>query len=98
MPKEEEQNVMMDEEQELDADLADIKTDPERRQHVPYILNGELYRIESQNGDNVTVKCCYCPPDRIYRGSVRSTGNFHMHIKVGNTVGKGEKCEIQIKN
>jgi len=59
------------------------KNDPERRQHVPYILNGELYRIENQVGDNVTVKCCYCPPDRIYRGSVRSTGNFHMHIKVG---------------
>lgn len=55
----------------------------EKRQHVPYILNGELYRIENQVGDNVTVKCCYCPPDRIYRGSVRSTGNFHMHIKVG---------------
>lgn len=86
MPKDEQQYVT-DEDQELGADLCDIKTDPERRQHVPYILNGELYRIESQNGDNVTVKCCYCPPDRIYRGSVRSTGNFHMHIKVGKTGG-----------
>lgn len=86
----------MDEELEHGAaDLGDIKADPERRQHVPYILNGELYRIESQNGDNVTVKCCYCPPDRIYRGSVRSTGNFHMHIKVGKT---GGRCEIQIKS
>ncbi|XP_070139703.1 protein stand still isoform X3 [Drosophila kikkawai] len=59
--------------------------EPDRRQHVPYILNGELYRIENQVGDNVTVKCCYCPPDRIYRGSVRSTGNFHMHIKSGDS-------------
>lgn len=84
MPKDE-QHYVMDEELEHGADLSDIKADPERRQHVPYILNGELYRIESQNGDNVTVKCCYCPPDRIYRGSVRSTGNFHMHIKVGKT-------------
>lgn len=68
------------------SDLGDMKMDPERRQHVPYILNGELYRIESQIGDNVTVKCCSCPPDRIYRGSVRSTGNFHMHIKVGREI------------
>ncbi|KAH8233802.1 hypothetical protein KR026_012507, partial [Drosophila bipectinata] len=60
----------------------EINGGTEKRQHVPYILNGELYRIENQVGDNVTVKCCYCPPDRIYRGSVRSTGNFHMHIKV----------------
>ncbi|EDW02520.1 protein stand still [Drosophila grimshawi] len=70
---------------ELDEDpefeQAEIKSEPDNQQHVPYILNGELYRIESQIGDNVTVKCCYCPPDRIYRGSVRSTGNFHMHIK-----------------
>ncbi|KAH8401807.1 hypothetical protein KR009_008042 [Drosophila setifemur] len=61
----------------------EVELDVERRPHVPYILNGELYRIENQIGDNVTVKCCHCPPDRIYRGSVRSTGNFHMHIKVG---------------
>lgn len=61
-----------------------LSEEPDKRQHVPYILNGELYRIENQVGDNVTVKCCYCPPDRIYRGSVRSTGNFHMHIKVGS--------------
>lgn len=74
MPKEEDFDEV--EEQE------DLKDDLVRRQHVPYILNGELYRIESQIGDNVTVKCCSCPPDRIYRGSVRSTGNFHMHIKV----------------
>jgi len=77
MPKEEE--FEEDEEQEVKSDL---KADIVPRQHVPYILNGELYRIESQIGDNVTVKCCSCPPDRIYRGSVRSTGNFNMHIKV----------------
>ncbi|XP_067633258.1 uncharacterized protein stil [Eurosta solidaginis] len=49
--------------------------------HIPYILNGELFEIQTQDGENVTVKCCNCPPDRVYRGSVRSTGNFHMHIK-----------------
>ncbi|XP_037954903.1 uncharacterized protein LOC119684845 isoform X2 [Teleopsis dalmanni] len=48
---------------------------------VPYILNGSLFRILTQEGENVTVKCCNCPEDRIYRGSLRSTGNFHMHIK-----------------
>ncbi|XP_051862051.1 protein stand still isoform X2 [Drosophila albomicans] len=68
-------------EEDQKQNLINMKVEPERRQHVPYILNGELYRIESQNGDNVTVRCCYCPPDRIYRGSIRSTGNFHMHIK-----------------
>ncbi|XP_075168457.1 stand still isoform X2 [Haematobia irritans] len=52
-----------------------------RHVHIPYILNGELYQIQTQEGENVTVKCCHCPPDRVYRGSVRSTGNFHMHIK-----------------
>lgn len=55
-----------------------------RHVHIPYILNGELYQIQTQDGENVTVKCCHCPPDRVYRGSVRSTGNFHMHIKVRN--------------
>ncbi|KAH8234129.1 hypothetical protein KR038_002163 [Drosophila bunnanda] len=64
----------------------ELHEEPDKRQHVPYILNGELYRIENQVGDNVTVKCCYCPPDRIYRGSVRSTGNFHMHIKVNTGI------------
>lgn len=53
-----------------------------RHVNIPYILNGELYQIQTQDGENVTVKCCHCPPDRVYRGSVRSTGNFHMHIKV----------------
>lgn len=53
-----------------------------RNVHIPYILNGELFEIQTQDGENVTVKCCNCPPDRVYRGSVRSTGNFHMHIKV----------------
>lgn len=48
---------------------------------IPYILNGELYTIITQHGDNVTVRCSSCPSDRVYRGSVRSTGNFHMHIK-----------------
>ncbi|XP_055839259.1 protein stand still [Episyrphus balteatus] len=48
---------------------------------IPYILNGELYEILTQHGDNVTVRCSSCPADRVYRGSVRSTGNFHMHIK-----------------
>ncbi|XP_018788441.1 PREDICTED: uncharacterized protein LOC108968714 [Bactrocera latifrons] len=52
-----------------------------RNVHIPYILNGELFEIQTQDGENVTVKCCNCPPDRVYRGSVRSTGNFHMHIK-----------------
>ncbi|KAL9914138.1 stand still [Glossina fuscipes fuscipes] len=55
--------------------------DQSRHYHIPYILNGELYQIQTQEGENVTVKCCNCPPDRVYRGSVRSTGNFHMHIK-----------------
>ncbi|XP_037715007.1 protein stand still isoform X2 [Drosophila subpulchrella] len=72
------------------------KNDPERRQHVPYILNGELYRIENQVGDNVTVKCCYCPPDRIYRGSVRSTGNFHMHIKRRHSSLLGKLHEMKV--
>lgn len=57
-----------------------------RHVHIPYILNGELYQIQTQDGENVTVKCCHCPPDRVYRGSVRSTGNFHMHIKVGSSI------------
>lgn len=57
-----------------------------RHVHIPYILNGELYQIQTQDGENVTVKCCHCPPDRVYRGSVRSTGNFHMHIKVTNYI------------
>uniref|UniRef100_A0A1A9V4S6 Protein stand still n=1 Tax=Glossina austeni TaxID=7395 RepID=A0A1A9V4S6_GLOAU len=55
--------------------------DQSRHFHIPYILNGELYQIQTQEGENVTVKCCNCPSDRVYRGSVRSTGNFHMHIK-----------------
>uniref|UniRef100_A0A1A9WNW1 Protein stand still n=1 Tax=Glossina brevipalpis TaxID=37001 RepID=A0A1A9WNW1_9MUSC len=55
--------------------------DQSRHYHIPYILNGELYQIQTQEGENVTVKCCNCPSDRVYRGSVRSTGNFHMHIK-----------------
>lgn len=54
----------------------------QRRGHVPYILNGQLYEIQTQEGENVTVKCCHCPSNRVYRGSIRSTGNFHMHIKV----------------
>lgn len=52
------------------------------RTHIPYILNGELYQIQTQDGEAVTVKCKHCPSDRVYRGSIRSTGNFHMHIKV----------------
>ncbi|KAH8371897.1 hypothetical protein KR093_009263, partial [Drosophila rubida] len=76
--------------------LINMKVEPERRQHVPYILNGELYRIESQNGDNVTVRCCYCPPDRIYRGSIRSTGNFHMHIKRRHVSLMGKLHEMKV--
>ncbi|KAH8293361.1 hypothetical protein KR018_007837, partial [Drosophila ironensis] len=67
-----------------------------KRQHVPYILNGELYRIENQVGDNVTVRCVYCPPDRIYRGSVRSTGNFHMHIKRRHSSLLGKLHEMKV--
>ncbi|XP_017078151.1 protein stand still [Drosophila eugracilis] len=74
----------------------EVKNESERRQHVPYILNGELYRIEKQVGDNVTVKCCYCPPDRIYRGSVRSTGNFHMHIKRRHSSLLGKLHEMKV--
>ncbi|XP_068143809.1 protein stand still [Drosophila tropicalis] len=70
--------------------------EPERRQHVPYILNGELYRIQSQEGDNVKVICCFCPPDKIYRGSVRSTGNFHMHIKRRHTALLGKLHEMKV--
>ncbi|XP_017053926.1 protein stand still [Drosophila ficusphila] len=78
------------------SEKMELKTDPEKRQHVPYILNGELYRIENQVGDNVTVKCCYCPPDRIYRGSVRSTGNFHMHIKRRHSSLLGKLHEMKV--
>ncbi|KAH8324703.1 hypothetical protein KR074_008887, partial [Drosophila pseudoananassae] len=74
----------------------EINGGTEKRQHVPYILNGELYRIENQVGDNVTVKCCYCPPDRIYRGSVRSTGNFHMHIKRRHSSLLGKLHEMKV--
>ncbi|XP_073845435.1 stand still [Musca autumnalis] len=67
------------------ASVEDSNKLPQQQQfrhvHIPYILNGELYQIQTQDGENVTVKCCHCPPDRVYRGSVRSTGNFHMHIK-----------------
>ncbi|XP_034136106.1 protein stand still isoform X1 [Drosophila guanche] len=70
--------------------------DEEQRQHVPYILNGELYSIQSQVGDNVVVKCCNCPPDRVYRGSVRSTGNFHMHIKRRHTSLLGKLHEMKV--
>ncbi|ALC42376.1 stil, partial [Drosophila busckii] len=73
-----------------------VKSELLQRQHVPYILNGELYRIVSQIGDNVTVKCCYCPPDRIYRGSVRSTGNFHMHIKRRHASLLGKLHEMKV--
>lgn len=48
---------------------------------TPYILNGEFYEILSQEGEGVTVRCRKCPGDNIYKGSVKSTGNFHMHIK-----------------
>ncbi|KAH8261689.1 hypothetical protein KR044_013463 [Drosophila immigrans] len=85
----------MDEEDQKQS-LINMKVEPERRQHVPYILNGELYRIESQNGDNVTVRCCYCPPDRIYRGSIRSTGNFHMHIKRRHVSLMGKLHEMKV--
>ncbi|XP_023301849.2 probable serine/threonine-protein kinase ndrD isoform X1 [Lucilia cuprina] len=63
------------------SDTGDLNKIHVRHVHIPYILNGELYQIQTQDGENVTVKCCHCPPDRVYRGSVRSTGNFHMHIK-----------------
>lgn len=86
----------MDEEDDQEQDQSDSKSDSIRRQHVPYILNGELYRIESQVGDNVTVKCCSCPPDRIYRGSVRSTGNFHMHIKRRHASLLGKLHEMKV--
>lgn len=59
----------------------DIKMRSLKDPSIPYILNGELYQILTQQGDNVSVKCSSCPSDRVYRGSVRSTGNFHMHIK-----------------
>ncbi|XP_001361416.3 protein stand still [Drosophila pseudoobscura] len=72
------------------------EVDLEQRQHVPYILNGELYSIESQIGDNVVVKCCNCPPDRVYRGSVRSTGNFHMHIKRRHASLLGKLHEMKV--
>uniref|UniRef100_A0A034WS56 Protein stand still n=2 Tax=Bactrocera dorsalis TaxID=27457 RepID=A0A034WS56_BACDO len=69
----------------LDTSISSDKTifpdTNSRNVHIPYILNGELFEIQTQDGENVTVKCCNCPPDRVYRGSVRSTGNFHMHIK-----------------
>ncbi|XP_060657279.1 protein stand still [Drosophila nasuta] len=83
-------------EEDQKQNLINMKVEPERRQHVPYILNGELYRIESQNGDNVTVRCCYCPPDRIYRGSIRSTGNFHMHIKRRHVSLMGKLHEMKV--
>ncbi|XP_017864616.1 PREDICTED: protein stand still [Drosophila arizonae] len=92
MPKTEE----LEEAEKPGSNLSEVKIDPERRQHVPYILNGELYRIESQIGDNVTVKCCSCPPDRIYRGSVRSTGNFHMHIKRRHASLLGKLHEMKV--
>jgi len=47
---------------------------------IPYILNGDIFRIESRNGDNVTVRCLYCKGR--HRGSMRFTGNFTRHIKV----------------
>ncbi|XP_020805505.1 protein stand still [Drosophila serrata] len=80
----------------MSANGSDANKEEEKRQHVPYILNGELYRIENQVGDNVTVKCCYCPPDRIYRGSVRSTGNFHMHIKRRHSSLLGKLHEMKV--
>lgn len=61
---------------------SEVQQNVTRQVHIPYILNGELYQIITQDGENVTVQCRHCPPDRVYRGSVRSTGNFHMHIKV----------------
>lgn len=77
------------------GDIGDVsKLQHIRHVHIPYILNGELYQIQTQDGENVTVKCCHCPPDRVYRGSVRSTGNFHMHIKVGFS--KIEICIIYV--
>ncbi|XP_022232564.2 protein stand still [Drosophila obscura] len=81
-----------------DRNNPEIKSevDLEQRQHVPYILNGELYSIQSQIGDNVVVKCCNCPPDRVYRGSVRSTGNFHMHIKRRHTSLLGKLHEMKV--
>lgn len=51
---------------------------------TPYLLNGEIFEIISQEGNNVTVKCRHCASKNVYRGSVKSTGNFHMHIKVHN--------------
>ncbi|XP_030386926.1 protein stand still [Scaptodrosophila lebanonensis] len=75
---------------------AKLELDETTIQHIPYILNGELFRIESQIGDNVTVKCCHCPPERIYRGSVRSTGNFHMHIKRRHASLLGKLHEMKV--
>lgn len=51
--------------------------------NTPYILNGEFFEIIAQEGESVTVRCRYCDGNRnIYKGSIKSTGNFHMHIKV----------------
>ncbi|XP_033153226.1 protein stand still [Drosophila mauritiana] len=80
----------------MSVNLDGFEEKMELKKHVPYILNGELYRIEKQVGDNVTVKCCYCPPDRIYRGSVRSTGNFHMHIKRRHSFLLGKLHEMKV--
>ncbi|KAM8706512.1 hypothetical protein ACLKA7_010733 [Drosophila subpalustris] len=53
------------------------------RERIPYILNGEIFRIESRDGDAVTVQCLYCPKSRTQKhyGNLRCTGNFHRHIK-----------------
>lgn len=46
------------------SDTEDLNKMHIRHVHIPYILNGELYQIQTQDGENVTVKCCHCPPDR----------------------------------
>ncbi|XP_034485802.1 uncharacterized protein LOC117790456 [Drosophila innubila] len=53
-----------------------------RYREIPYILNGEIFQIETQHGDNVTARCNFCPTTHLtFRGNLNSTGNFHRHIK-----------------
>ncbi|XP_055381813.1 protein stand still [Condylostylus longicornis] len=63
-------------------DEKNVTSSESKKAHtVPYILKGEFFEIIKQEGEAVTVRCRKCPQKNIYKGSVKSTGNFHMHIK-----------------
>ncbi|KAL7732410.1 hypothetical protein ACLKA6_004382 [Drosophila palustris] len=52
-----------------------------KQRRLPGILDEwDIFKITSQTDDRVVLECRIC--SREFRGTIRSTGNFHRHVRI----------------